>query len=244
MKSTENTQAERGNSRIRTWAALVPALSVPFMAALFYFLICRDPVTARAIYIAAKVFLVGWPLIAALVVLRARPSAWRTARPQRLRSALAGIACGLAMSAVIVLVMLTPLGALIVAKAGSIRERTEHLGVLKWYWGFGLFLSFAHSLGEEYYWRWFAFGALRRTMGCAAAAAVSAIVFASHHVIITGQLLSWPLGFLCATGIAVGGYAWALLYDRYGSLLGPWVAHVLVDLTVMAIGWQVLTAAQ
>ena len=228
------------SDRTRCWCALAPALCVPFVAALFYFLICRDPGVSRTIYVAAKVFLLVWPLIASRFLLRGRPCSWRPQRGHRPRAALAGLASGAAISLLVVLVMLTPIGKLVTSSAGSIRERSEHLGVMQYYWAFAIFLSFVHSLIEEYYWRWFAYGGLRRVVSPMSAAVISAAAFGSHHVIITGQLMSWPLGLVCGTGIAAGGFVWALLYKRYRSLLAPWLSHIVIDLTVMTIGYWVL----
>ena len=227
--------------RYRLWAAVLPALCVPFAAALLYFVICGNPDTARGIYAGAKIFLVVWPLAASLFILRGRPSSWRSERVRRLPAAVAGLACGAAMSLLIFGVMLTPLGGLVTAGADSIRERSAHLGILEHYWTFGVFLAVLHSLMEEYYWRWFTFGALRGRLGLRAAAAISSAAFASHHVIITAQLMSLPLGILCGAAIACGGFLWALLYERYGSLLAPWLAHVVVDFAVMAVGYRVIT---
>src|SRR5262249_33633196 len=48
----------------------------------------------------------------------------------------------------------------------------------------GVFYAVVHSLLEEYYWRWFAFGRLRRYLPLGAAIALSAIGFTAHHVVI------------------------------------------------------------
>ena len=46
------------------------------------------------------------------------------------------------------------------------------------------FLAVAHSLLEEYYWRWFVYGRLRRYVPMAVAMAVSGLAFMGHHVIV------------------------------------------------------------
>jgi membrane protease YdiL (CAAX protease family) len=230
------------SDRTRHLWALVPALCVPFAAALFYFVICTHPPTARIVYAGAKVFLAAWPLLASRFLLKGRPDRWNPAAGNRRKAAAIGLLTGAAMSGLIVVLMLTPLGKAVAANAGSIRERSEHLGILRHYWAFAVFLSLAHSLLEEYYWRWFVYGTLRRLVSPLAAAAISAVAFGSHHVIVTGQLINWPLGLLCGTGIAAGGFIWALLYNRYRSLTAPWISHVVVDFVVMAIGYILITA--
>src|SRR5262249_8532078 len=49
-----------------------------------------------------------------------------------------------------------------------------------------LFVSVVHSLFEEYYWRWFVFGGLKRYLPLGAAVGVSALGFTLHHVVVLG----------------------------------------------------------
>jgi membrane protease YdiL (CAAX protease family) len=43
-----------------------------------------------------------------------------------------------------------------------------------------------------------------------------------------------------SASVAVGGALWAWLYRRSGSLLGPWLSHMLVDAALMAAGWDMV----
>src|SRR5262249_6901852 len=47
-----------------------------------------------------------------------------------------------------------------------------------------LFVSVLHSFLEEYYWRWFVHGGLRRHLPATAAITLSSLGFMGHHVII------------------------------------------------------------
>jgi membrane protease YdiL (CAAX protease family) len=103
-------------------------------------------------------------------------------------------------------------------------------------------LSLLHSLLEEYYWRWFVFGGLRRYMPVATAVGVSAVAFTAHHVILLGTFFgagTLPAIFfsLC---VAIGGAAWAVIYQRSGSLLGPWLSHALIDAGIFVVGYDML----
>lgn len=103
----------------------------------------------------------------------------------------------------------------------------------------GLFTVFANSLLEEFFYRGFAFGRLvrrRRRLGYL----LPAGVFAAHHVLF---ILPWlePLPL----GIAAGGlFAFALvlsrLYERAGSIVAPWLAHLLADVAMMSIAASLL----
>ena len=226
---------------LRFCCAVLPALFVPLVGALFYFVICDDPRTARIIYSGTKGFLVVWPVFAVKILVPGRPGAWRPRGSPPLRAVWAGVLSGVAISAFIALVMLSPLGRLVEASSGSIRERSVHLGILANYWAFSVFLSLVHSLLEEYYWRWFLYGRLQQIVKPLPAAILSSLGFGAHHVVITGQLMNWPLGVLCGTGIALGGVIWSLQFNHHRTLLAPWVSHAIVDFTVMAIGYRVLT---
>jgi hypothetical protein len=114
-------------------------------------------------------------------------------------------------------------------------------------WGFtaawqflllGLFYSLAHSFLEEYYWRWFVFDHLTRKVSLTNAVVISSIGFMAHHVILLATFFGWtsPMTYLFSIGIAIGGDVWALIYQLSGSLLGPWLSHLLVDAAIFLIG--------
>src|SRR5690606_430375 len=59
------------------------------------------------------------------------------------------------------------------------------------YIALGLFYSLVHSLLEEYYWRWFVFGQLRRLVDLWPAIVISALGFTAHHVIVLSTFFGW-----------------------------------------------------
>jgi membrane protease YdiL (CAAX protease family) len=112
---------------------------------------------------------------------------------------------------------------------------------------FAAFVAVAHSLFEEYYFRWFVFGLLRRHLRLWAAVAVSSLAFMGHHIVVLAvyfpgavQFLTVVLPFsLC---VAVGGAVWAWLYDRSKSLYAPWLSHLLIDVGIMVVGYDLVGA--
>jgi uncharacterized protein len=105
------------------------------------------------------------------------------------------------------------------------------------------FIAVAHSLLEEYYWRWFVYGRLRRHLPMAAALLLSGLAFMGHHVLVLSVYFPgriWTAVVPFALGVAAGGVVWAWLYERSGSLLGPWLSHLIVDAALMAIGYDLL----
>jgi membrane protease YdiL (CAAX protease family) len=103
------------------------------------------------------------------------------------------------------------------------------------------FLSVINSFLEEYYWRWFVFGRLKKYMPLAAAILISSLGFMSHHVIVLSVYFPgrfWSAVVPFSLAIALGGAAWAWIYHKSGSLIGPWISHLIVDVAVMAIGYD------
>ena len=46
--------------------------------------------------------------------------------------------------------------------------------------------------------------------------------------------VSWP------AAVAVGGAFWAWLYQRSGSLAGPWLSHLVADAGIFFVGYQLI----
>jgi hypothetical protein len=99
---------------------------------------------------------------------------------------------------------------------------------------------FVNAALEEYVWRWFAFVQFERLVGANAAVPAAALAFTLHHVVALRAYLPWDVTLLAAAGIFVGGSLWSLLYRRYRSVWPGYVSHLLVDVAVMAIGWELL----
>ncbi len=106
----------------------------------------------------------------------------------------------------------------------------------------GVFYAIVHAALEEYYWRWFVFGQLRQICSLPTAIMVSSLGFAAHHVLIIGWYFGWtsPATWLFSAAVAIGGAFWAWLYHRTGSLLGPWMSHLLIDASIFVIGYQLV----
>jgi membrane protease YdiL (CAAX protease family) len=104
-------------------------------------------------------------------------------------------------------------------------------------------IAVVHSLFEEYYWRWFVYGRLRRHMPAAAALVVAGVAFMGHHLVVLGVYFPehlWPVVLPFSLAVAVGGIVWAWLYEGSGSLVGPWVSHLIVDAALMAVGYDLV----
>src|SRR5947209_1776322 len=129
--------------------------------------------------------------------------------------------------------------------AGRVRAKVAQFGAATpaRFLAFGVFIAVLHSLFEEYYWRWFVYGRLRRHLHQPAAMLLAGLAFMGHHVVVLGVYFPgrfWPTVLPFSLGVAVGGVAWAWLYERTGSLLGPWLSHLIVDAAIIAVGYDLI----
>jgi hypothetical protein len=224
----------------RTWIALLPAMTLPCLAAYVYFVLLAGNPAAQAFYAVTKTFTVLWPVVAFRFLLGGRFSRPTVDPRFHARAVPAGLALGAAIAAVILAAMSTPIGTMALASAPRIRDKAAQLGVLDQYVAFAIVLSLVHSLIEEYYWRWFVYGRLRQVLGRAPAHLLAGAAFAAHHVIVATQYFPFAWGVVLGSLVAVGGIFWSLMYERQRTLAGAWASHLVVDLAIMAIGYRIL----
>ena len=216
-------------------AAVVLTALVPAIAAWVYFHAAYSAAVAVAGYAATKLFTVLWPWIASR-----RWDAPPPIQPRRhALSLILGVCFGLIAVAGVVLLYRGPLAEVATNAAPAIAAKVATLGISEHFVVFALFLSFVHSAIEEVYWRWFLFGNLRLWLP-SGSAIVAAGAFSAHHFMILAAFTSPTWTVVGGLMVAVAGWGWCILYHRSGSLLGPWVSHVLIDLAVMWVGWDLI----
>jgi uncharacterized protein len=231
-------------ARPRDVAAVVFALVLPSAITWLYFFEAeRFSAAAQvAIFSSVKVVQFAFPLVWVLAVQKSRI----TLRAGHNRGVNVGLTFGSMVGAAMFALYLFVLRGsdLLVAANEQILGKVLGMGIdTVWkYAALGVFYSLFHSLLEEYYWRWFVFGQLRRFTRLGPAVAVSSLGFMAHHVLVLGKLFGFenPAAWLFSACVAVGGAVWAWLYERTGSLLGPWASHALVDAAIFLIGFDLV----
>lgn len=231
---------------IRGWngAAVVFALLLPSLVTWVYFVVlARFPASLQqSAYGLGKGLQFLFPVFWWVAVQRRR-LVWQLPRgPGWMAGCLSGLAI-LAATWVLYVSVLEPQAVFASAEA-PILNKVRGFGVRSvWtYDALGAFYSLIHSGLEEYYWRWFVFGQLRERTTRGRAVLISSLGFMAHHVIVLGFYFGWhsPWVYLLSLAVAIGGAFWAWLYDRTGSLAGPWLSHMLVDAGIFAVGYRIV----
>jgi membrane protease YdiL (CAAX protease family) len=225
------------NERLRYWAVLLPALLLPSLAAVVYFVLMKQSAFAQGLYFATKVFELIWPFVAVGLILKIRPLFEKRPLAEHLRAVPLGLGIGLVIVMMMVTWMHSPLAWMIERGADPVKAKVAALGFENHFIPFAVFITVAHSLLEEIYWRWFAYGHLRRVVSIGQAHVIAAVAFTGHHLVVTSQF--FPFGFACFLSfcVGIGGLIWSFLYQRQGTLAGAWICHLLVDAGLMWVGW-------
>ncbi len=224
------------------WAALLAAMMFPTLTTVAYFVFLSGSPAMQTVYGGSKIVQFAFPILWVWAVQRRKI---RLTRPDA-RSLIWGFAFGAAAMAAGFAAYygyfktspaLADAPRLIGAKVHDMGLTRPALFI-----AFAAFLSVPHSLLEEYYWRWFCFGQMRRVTPVSVAIVVSSLAFMSHHVIVIHAFLpsSWAATWLFSLCVAFGGGIWAWLYNRYGSLWGSWLSHFMIDCGVMYIGYDLV----
>jgi membrane protease YdiL (CAAX protease family) len=223
------------NDRRRALLALALLAPIPSLGTAMAMIIAPGTV-GQSVFMAAKIWLLLFPAVWYLFVEKGRLS-WSPVTEGGLG---VGLLTGLAAGAVIGLaawffgIFDMDMGSLAgeVDEMGLDTPRAYLLGAMGW--------TFANSLMEEYVYRWFVFTRCEKLMRPTLAILASAAVFTAHHVIALSTYLPWHLTALASLGVFLGGVLWAALYHRYRSIWPAWISHIIADVAIFAVGWELL----
>jgi membrane protease YdiL (CAAX protease family) len=241
---TKMNETQLARRAAADWSAVMFAMIFPSFVTWVYFVWLKQDAASvqQAAYGIGKVLQFAFPLFWVLLVQRQRIA---IRRPDR-----QGMGWGLVTGVAIVGAMFLlyhgflKSGDLFTAAVDPIRDKVAGFGLDRlWkYASLGVFYALAHSLLEEYYWRWFVFGQLRRLAPVWVAVIVSSLGFMAHHVILLSAYFGWGsfASLFFSFSVCVGGVIWAWLYHRSGSLYGPWLSHALVDAGIFLLGYGVV----
>ena len=123
-------------------------------------------------------------------------------------------------------------------------DKLTELKIIDYYWALALIVVFGNSFLEEYFWRGFLLSELRGWVGNAAAVAlIGAVMFGLHHVFAIVTLADGPKVMVGAVGTMAGGLIWSWMRVKGVSLIDCYISHILADVAVMWVGWDMLQRA-
>lgn len=100
-----------------------------------------------------------------------------------------------------------------------------------------LYISFANSLLEEYFFRGFAFLTLRKYVGRRTAFGFSAAAFALYHV---AMMIGWfdaVVVILVLIGLFAGGLIFNWFDEKFGNIYMSWLVHMFANFATNTIGF-------
>jgi uncharacterized protein len=110
-----------------------------------------------------------------------------------------------------------------------------------------VFISLFNSFLEELFFRGFLFGELKRLIGQLISSIVTSAAFMIHHVFVLNKYLPnhfWDLVIPFSLAVFVAGLTWCTLFQRTGKLTIPWISHLVVDLVILGVGYEIWSKYQ
>ena len=125
--------------------------------------------------------------------------------------------------------------------SGIAASLSQNAGVTKENFLFvSLYISFANSLLEEFFFRGFLFTDLKKLHSRGFAYLFSALLFSLYHV---AMMIGWfsPLLFLLVmAGLIVGGMIFNWLNERLDTIYCSWLTHMFANFAINTIGFLLL----
>lgn len=120
---------------------------------------------------------------------------------------------------------------------------TESTGVNKTNFIFvALYISFANSLLEEFFFRGFAFLTLKGYLNKTVAYTVSAALFAAYHIAMMIGWFGLPVILLSLLGLFAGGIIFNFFNEKYNNIYLSWLVHMFSNFATNTIGFILFNA--
>ena len=118
---------------------------------------------------------------------------------------------------------------------------TDNAGVTKENFLYvSLYISFANSFLEEFFFRGFVFTNLKRFSGRRLAYLVSAAAFSLYHIAMMIGWFSPALFLLVMAGLWAGGMLFNWLNEKMDTIYCSWLTHMFANFAINTIGFMLL----
>ena len=120
---------------------------------------------------------------------------------------------------------------------------TESTGVSKDNFIFvAIYISFANSLLEEFFFRGFAFLTLKKLASRQFAYIFSASMFALYHIAMMIGWFGLPVLLLTLLGLFAGGVIFNYFNEKYDNVYMSWLIHMFANFAINTIGFMLFAA--
>lgn len=127
--------------------------------------------------------------------------------------------------------------------SGITKSLTSKIGVDKENFFFvALYISFANSLLEEFFFRGFAFTTLLKSSSRTFAYIFSALAFSLYHVSVMTGWFGLPLYSLILISLFAGGLIFNYAREKSGNIYIPWMIHMFANFAINGIGLILFSA--
>lgn len=100
-----------------------------------------------------------------------------------------------------------------------------------------IYISFANSLLEEFFFRGFAFLTLKKVSSRRLAYIVSAAFFALYHIAMMIGWFGLPVIILAMIGLFIGGIIFNFFNEKYNNIYLSWLIHMFSNFATNTIGF-------
>ncbi|MEL6501633.1 MAG: type II CAAX endopeptidase family protein [Cyanobacteria bacterium J06623_1] len=211
----------------------VPAFSIGVAMSLFI----APGLVGNAVFTAVKVWGIAFPL---LWVMKTNSKALRLPKFDW-REVKVGLSLGVVMFGIIMLAYYLVGQQLI--DLDDIRAKARDVGITSpiLYLAGCVYWSFFNSLVEELTWRGFVVSQCKVIVPQITAVIFAALFFTAHHSLaLYGYTHNWCVVLLGSLGVFIAGLVWAWCYDHYRSITPGYISHILADIAIAMIGYQLL----
>lgn len=105
-----------------------------------------------------------------------------------------------------------------------------------------IYISFANSLLEEFFFRGFAFLTLKKVTGRGFAYLFSGGMFAAYHIAMMIGWFALPVVLLALLGLFLGGVIFNYFNEKYDNIYLSWLIHMFANFATNTIGFLLFAA--
>jgi membrane protease YdiL (CAAX protease family) len=100
-----------------------------------------------------------------------------------------------------------------------------------------LYISFANSLLEEFFFRGFSFVCLKKSVPRGFAYLFSALMFALYHSGMTTGWFNFGIFALTLVDLMIAGIIFDFLNEKSGNIYTSWVVHMFANFGINTVGF-------